>query len=194
MRLRKPIAAPTLAVPTALAALAALVAASPSLARQARPVSRPAATGRPPAAPTHTVTTSRQLWATVDVCSPTEEPHTIGIRGSMPGDGHAKDVMYMRFRVQYLDSTTKAWTFVTHGADSGLLKVGPADAVTQAGRSFQFASTKANPAFTLRGVVTFQWRRGAKTIAAAQRTTSAGHHSLAGANPPGFSAATCALS
>lgn len=181
MRPHKPIIGPALAALTTLAALAVLA-------------SWAAAAGRPPASPTHTLTTSRQLWATVDVCSPADKPHTIGIRGSMPGDGHAKDVMYMRFRVQYLDATTKAWAFVTRGADSGLLKVGPADAVTQAGRSFQFAPTAANPAFTLRGVVTFEWRRRAKTIVTVQRTTSAGHRSLAGADPAGFSAATCELS
>lgn len=181
MRPRKPIAVPVLAVSTMLAVLAALA-------------SWAAAAGRPPASPTHTLTTSRQLWATIDVCNPADKPQTIGIRGSMPGDGHAKDVMYMRFRVQYLDTQTKAWTFVTHGADSGLLKVGPADAVTQAGRSFQFAPTKTSPAFTLRGVVTFEWKRHAKTVVTAQRTTSAGHRSLAGADPAGFSAATCKLS
>lgn len=153
-----------------------------------------AVAGRSPATPTHALTTSRQLWATVDVCNPPDKPFTIGIRGSMPGDGHSKDVMYMRFRVQYMDAATKAWAFVSKGADSGLLKVGPASAVTQAGRSFQFAAPKGTPTFMLRGFVTFQWRRGTTVVASASRTTSAGHRSLAGADPPGFSAAICRLS
>lgn len=135
-----------------------------------------------------------QLWATVDVCSPANQPHTIGIRGSMPGDGHAGDAMYMRFRIQYLDSSTLHWAYVTHGADSGWLRVGSANAVRQAGRSFQFASPAGKPAFTLRGVVAFQWRRGKRTLTAASRTTTAGHRSLAGADPPGYSAANCKLS
>ena len=103
---------------------------------------------------------SRALWATVDVCSPKDQPNTIGIRGSMPGDGRATDQMYMRFRVQYQTPPGKQWTFVARGADSGFLKVGSASAARQAGRSFQFAPA-AGQSFALRGYVTFQWRRGA---------------------------------
>jgi hypothetical protein len=134
---------------------------------------------------------SRQLWATVDVCGPANKQSTIGIRGSMPSDGHPKDTMYMRFRVQYLDPATRAWANVTHGGDSGPVKVGRADAVRQAGVSFQFASRSA---FMLRGLVMFQWRRGRTVVATQSRTTSAGHHSLLGADPAGYSAATCRLS
>ena len=50
------------------------------------------------------------------------------------------------------------------------------------------------PALTLRGVVTFQWRDGTTISQTLSRPTSAGHKSLAGAEPPGFSAATCLLS
>jgi hypothetical protein len=137
---------------------------------------------------------SRHLWATVDVCNPADQPNTIGVRGSMPGDGHPKDSMYMRFGVQYLDPTTKQWVLISKGADSGFLKVGSARLTRQSGWSFQFARLAGKPAYTLRGSVVFQWRRGAKLLASATRITSAGHRSLAGADPPGFSAATCKLS
>jgi hypothetical protein len=133
---------------------------------------------------------SRELWATVDVCSPKDQPNTIGIRGSMPGDGHARDTMYMRFRVQYLDSATNQWLDLK-GADSGLLKVGLAQLARQAGRSFQFAPLAGKPAFTMRGEIAFQWRRGATVLQSATRATSSGHKSLAGADPRGYSAATC---
>jgi hypothetical protein len=142
----------------------------------------------------HPLEHSRELWATVDVCSPKSQPDTIGIRGSMPGDGHATDVMYMRFRVQYLDAATGKWLDLTQGADSGFLKVGSGALTRQAGRSFQFAPTSAKSAFTLRGYVIFQWRKGATVLETATRPTSAGHTSLAGADPRGFSAATCVLS
>jgi hypothetical protein len=143
--------------------------------------------------PTHSLLHSRELWATVDVCSPTDQPNTIGIRGSMPGDNHPKDVMYMRFRVQYLDATTNKWLNLSQGADSGFLKVGSAQLARQAGRSFQFAPAAGKPAFTLRGDVIFQWRRGTTVLQTATTPTTSGHTSFAGADPRGFSAATCKL-
>ncbi|HEX4837040.1 MAG TPA: hypothetical protein VFV03_00740 [Solirubrobacteraceae bacterium] len=136
---------------------------------------------------------SRELWATVDVCSPKDQPNTIGIRGSMPGDGHPKDVMYMRFRVQYLNAATKKWLNLSQGADSGFLRVGSAQLARQAGRSFQLAPVAGKPVFTLRGSVVFQWRRGMTVLETATKPTASGHTSLAGADPRGFSAATCKL-
>jgi hypothetical protein len=141
----------------------------------------------------HPLTHSRELWATVNVCSPGDQPNTIGIRGSMPGNGHAADAMYMRFRVQYLDATTNKWVDLSQGADSGFLKVGSAALTRQSGRSFQFAPTAGKPAFTLRGYVIFQLRKGSTVLETVTRPTSAGHTSLAGADPRGFSAATCTL-
>jgi hypothetical protein len=141
----------------------------------------------------HPPTHSRELWATVNVCSPKDQPDTIGIRGSMPGDNHATDAMYMRFRVQYLNTTTNKWIDLSQGADSGFLKVGSAALTRQSGRSFQFAPAAGKPAFTLRGYVIFQWRKGATVLETIARPTTAGHTSLAGADPHGFSAGTCTL-
>lgn len=141
----------------------------------------------------HSLTQSRELWATVDVCNPKDQPNTIGIRGSMPGNGHATEAMYMRFRVQYLNTATNKWLDLTQGADSGFLKVGSSALTRQAGRSFQFAPPNGKSAFTLRGYVIFQWRKGTTVLTTATRPTSSGHTSLAGADPHGFSAATCVL-
>jgi hypothetical protein len=147
----------------------------------------------PTSTPTHSLLHSRELWATVDVCNPKDQPNTIGIRGSMPGDGHAKDLMYIRFRVQYLDTTTNKWLDLSQGADSGFVKIGSAALARQAGRSFQFAPATGASTFTLRGEVIFQWRKGATVLQTATLPTTAGHTSLAGADPKGFSAATCQL-
>jgi hypothetical protein len=141
----------------------------------------------------HSLLHSRELWATVDVCNPKDQPNTIGIRGSMPGDGHSKDVMYMRFRVQYLDATTKKWLYLSQSADSGLTKVGSAQLARQAGRSFQFAPASGKSSFTLRGSVVFQWRRGTTVLRTLTVPTTSEHKSLAGADPHGYSAATCTL-
>jgi hypothetical protein len=142
----------------------------------------------------HALFQSRQLWATVDLCNAPDKPNTFGIRGSMPGDGRPKDMMFMRFRVQYLDAGAKKWVDLSQGGDSGFLSLGSASEARQAGRDFQFVSTPGKPAFTLRGVVSFQWRRGIHVVHSVSRVTTAGHHSLAGADPPKFSAAVCPIS
>jgi hypothetical protein len=136
---------------------------------------------------------SRLLWATIDVCNATDQPDTIGIRGSMPGDHVAHDAMFMRFRLQYMNTTTKAWVDLTKGAAEAYTNVGTGASARQAGRSFQLNPVAGQPAFTLRGVVNFEWRRRGTVVAQASRATSAGRVSLAGSDPEGFSAATCLI-
>jgi hypothetical protein len=133
---------------------------------------------------------SPQLWATIDICSPPHQRNTIGIRGSMPGDGQPKDAMFMRFRLQYMDLSLQRWIDLEH-ADSGFLPVGSSRSARQAGRSFVLFPPAGGAAFTLRGVVSFQWRRGSKVLGTMSRPTRSGHQSLAGADPPNYSAATC---
>ena len=136
---------------------------------------------------------SRQLWATIDVCNPFDQPDMIGVRGSMPGDGRPHDAMYMRFRLDYLNRATGRWTSLTTGAEPAYAPVGTARTARQAGRSFQLIPVPGKPAFTLRGVVSFQWRRGGTVVEAVSRPTTAGRQSLAGSDPAGFSAATCLI-
>jgi hypothetical protein len=133
---------------------------------------------------------SHELWATIDVCSPADQPDTVGIRGSMPADGVAHDRMYMSFRLQYMAPNAKQWINLA-GASSKFIPVGSASAARQGGWSFQLVPVPGNPAFTLRGVVSFQWRKGGSVLETISRPSSAGRHSLAGADPVGFSAASC---
>jgi hypothetical protein len=135
---------------------------------------------------------SADLWATIDVCNPPDQHDTVGIRGSMPSDGQAHDTMFMRFRLQYVDATLKHWIDLANAA-SGFLPVGPSHIARQAGRSFVLFPPAGGSAFTLRGVVSFQWRRGAKVLGTISRATTAAHRSLAGADPKNFSAATCRI-
>ncbi len=154
-----------------------------------------AAAPAPAAAPTpasaHSLYASRELWATVDACNPQDAPNTIGIRGSMPTDGHKGDQMFMRFQVQYYDATTKTWVYIAKGADSGFQPVASATTATQSGRNFQLVPS-AGP-FRLRGVISFQWRRGIHVVHDTSRVTTAAHKSLVGADPAGFSTATCKI-
>jgi hypothetical protein len=134
---------------------------------------------------------SPELWATVDVCDTPRQPNTIGIRGSMPSDGHPHDTMYMRFQVQLLAAATRQWTAVGKTADSGFVPVGSGASPRQGGHTFGFQP--ATSPYTMRGLVEFQWRRAGHVVHLASRTTVAGHVSLAGAEPKGYSAATCTL-
>ncbi|HXB63572.1 MAG TPA: hypothetical protein VNV42_01735 [Solirubrobacteraceae bacterium] len=169
---------PTTAAPlVAVAACALAAAGAPAGATLARSTVTPLAQ-------------SPNLWATVDVCNAPHHPHTIGIRGSMPGDGRRRDAMYMRFRVQSFDATTKQWVELG-GAESAFVSVGSAVGTRQAGRTFEFKPTP-NP-YMLRGLVEFQWRRAGHVVHLASIPTTARHTSLAGAEPKGFSAATCEL-
>ncbi len=167
-------------------ALAVLLSA-PALGASAssRPAKPP--TGRP------SLRQSRQLWATIDVCNPPDQPDTVGIRGSMPGNGQSRATMYMRFRLQYLNVATKRFVDLAKMTAPRFVAVGPAKSALQDGRSFQLVPVPGRPAFTLRGVVTFQWRRGSTVLESVSRPTTGGHHSVTGADPPGFSAATCSI-
>jgi hypothetical protein len=151
----------------------------------------PAASGGTAAHAT-ALTQSPELWATVDLCNTPHHPDEIGIRGSMPSDGHPHDIMYMRFLVQSLDTTTHQWADIGGSADSGFERIGLATITRQSGHNFGF--TPSTTAYTMRGLVEFQWRRAGHVVHLAARPTSAHRTSLAGAEPKGFSAATCTLS
>jgi hypothetical protein len=136
---------------------------------------------------------SRLLWATIDVCNATDQPDTLGVRGSMPGDGEAHDTMLMRFRLQYLDTSTKAWVDLASGVSPHYANVGTGASARQGGRSFQLSPVAGQPAVTMRGVVTFEWRRGATVVAQISRPTTPERKALAGSDPAGFSAASCLI-
>jgi hypothetical protein len=183
---------PMLAVIGALGALLCVPAAS--LAGRAGATQAGTTAGTTPTAAERKLLQSPQLWATIDVCNPSDQPNTVGVRGSMPGDEHSQDQMYMRFRLQYLDSSNQQWVDLPNGAESGYVAVGAAKTARQSGRSFQLVPVAGKPAVTLRGVVSFQWRHGSTIEYTVSRPTTAGHDSLAGADPKGFSAAECPLS
>jgi hypothetical protein len=127
-------------------------------------------------------------WATVNVCDTAKQPDAIGIRASMPGTPKGARLS-MRFRVQYRDGD--GWRNVG-GADSGWRQVGVAKGnPVEYGWSFTFQHSSST--VTLRGVVKFRWRRGDTLPKQSEVATEAGHRSSAGADPPGYSAATCML-
>jgi hypothetical protein len=134
-------------------------------------------------------------WATVNVCDSAAYPDSIGIRGSMPGTGDRKVDMFMRFRVQFFNSRSGRWRNLVPGGDSGWVRVGNAKHRTrQSGHTFTIAPpAPGQDPFLLRGVVTFEWRRGTTVIHHARRLTTAGHPNTVGSDPPGFTAAICSI-
>jgi hypothetical protein len=135
-----------------------------------------------------------QPWATVNVCDTAKHPYAIGVRASMPGTDHARERMFMRFRVQWRDPADGLWHNLLEGGDSGFVSVGSARfRARQAGLIFRYEAPAAGARQWLRGVVRFEWRRGGRVIKAASRHTTGGHRSAAGSDPKGYSAATCVL-
>jgi hypothetical protein len=137
---------------------------------------------------------NKRLWATVNVCDTVGHPDSIGIRGSMPGSGDRAEVMFMRFQVQFFDADDAHWHSLA-GADSGFVAVGSARYKTrQSGNTFTITPPPAGaPAHLLRGVVTFEWRQDGVVVRRARKSTTAAHPNTAGADPAGFTAATCSI-
>jgi hypothetical protein len=135
-----------------------------------------------------------QPWATVNVCDTVGHPDGIGIRGSMPGTDDRRDELFMRIQVQFrrADGT---WARIGRAADSGFLDLGDGAArVRQAGRTFTLMPPViGQPAYVLRGLVTFDWRRDGTVVRRVRRFTGAGHPDTPGADPTDFSAATCSI-
>jgi hypothetical protein len=141
---------------------------------------------------------ARGPWATVNVCDTASNPDTIGIRGSMPAAIAAHPPafeLFMRFRVQY-ERSDGSWRLLSTGGDSGFIDAGRARTrgSRQAGHSFTLSPPRAGNVYTLRGLVTFEWRaKNGSVVRRARKRTTAGHRSAAGADPEGFSAAECTI-
>jgi hypothetical protein len=142
------------------------------------------------------ITHSKRLWATVNVCDTVGHPDAIGIRGSMPGSGDKAQDMFMRFQVQYFTPADKLWHNLGPEADSGFVEVGSARARSrQYGVTFTITPPQTGKApYLLRGAVTFEWREDGEVVRRARRRTTANHPNTAAADPAGYSAATCSIS
>ncbi len=140
-----------------------------------------------------TVEDSRHLWATVNVCDTAEAPNTIGIRGSMPGSRDGREVMWMRFEVQYFSTVDSKWHRTQSAPEfSEWVRAGQARfKARQAGRSIRFDPKSTS--VLLRGVVTFEWRLNGEVVRRARKRTTEPHRSTAGSDPPGYTAANCTI-
>jgi hypothetical protein len=134
------------------------------------------------------------LWATINRCLTSSDRYAVGVRASMPGIGDPRLRMYMRFQLQYFDATAKRWRSMGGVADSGFILVGNAGfRKRESGNSFGISAPPAGSAWRLRGLVTFEWRRGKRVVRHAREATVGGHPGTRGSSPKGFSAAECTI-
>jgi hypothetical protein len=130
---------------------------------------------------------SKQLWATVNVCTTNHHHGLLGIRGQMPSLGFASD-MYMTFEVTYKRSSSSR--FRPLRSTKARVSVGQAaHKVLQVGRSYPFQTSPT----LLAGRVTFEWRRSGKLLGRTTRRTTGHHTHVDFADPPGFSQPFCRL-
>lgn len=165
---------------------AALLAASTAAAGA---LAGPAGAAKAP-----TVDKSPLLWSTINICDTAKHPDTIGIRASMPGSGRKGEKMYMRFQVQYFRTSTQRWAATDATVDSGFQAVGSAMfRRRESGWNFSITPPPEGQTYRLRGVVSFEWRKGKTVVRRAQKRTRSGHKGTFGADPKGFSAAECVI-
>ena len=134
------------------------------------------------------------VWATVNVCDTQSRPNEMGIRGSMTGLARTSR-MFMRFRVQFQNAEGH-WRTIKSGplSDSGWVRIATGRrGEHDAGWSFEFRPPASGGAHVLRGVVSFEWRRGKRVVERARAFTEEGHPGTAGAEPIDFSAAMCEI-
>jgi hypothetical protein len=137
------------------------------------------------------LTSSRHLWATLNVCDTAKSPDGVGVRASMPGSGKRGQTMWMRFRLQYRDRERGGWRTVD---DSGLVKVGRHARYKARQSGWMFAlEVPAERSYRVRGLVTFQWRRAGRVVTSTSERTTAGHH-VSVSDPDGYSEASCVVS
>jgi hypothetical protein len=141
----------------------------------------------------------RDLWTTVNSCNVPTHPNKMGVRGRMPGDG-TRGKMYMRFTAQFQD-TDGSWKDVGGTGRSSWIYAGSALFThEEAGFTFSFDPPQAGDRFLFRGVTDFEWRarrhRNGKVrtvVVERERKVTVSGHPSSGAEPPGYSAASCEM-
>jgi hypothetical protein len=134
------------------------------------------------------------VWATVNACDTSSRPNQIGIRGGMEGLArHSR--MFMRFRVQFRNSAGDWKTLKGSDlTDSGWVRIGAGRrGEYDAGWSFEFRSPATGGAHVLRGVVSFEWRKGRRVVARSRAFTESGHPYTMDAEPADYSAEICEI-
>ena len=136
---------------------------------------------------------TRDLWSTVNVCDTPKSPDKMGVRARMPGDGTRRR-MYMRFTAQFRKDDG-SWEKVSGQGASRWLYAGSAlFRNEELGYTFSFDAPPAGTNYMIRGLVQFQWRNSKQRVIRHSHAYTTAGHSSKGADPPGYSAASCTIS
>lgn len=132
---------------------------------------------------------SRDLWATVNVCTVKRKGGVMGVRGQMPSLGFSA-TLSMTIRLQQWSTRRKAFVRVpgstaTHTTHLGAVTSG----LHQGGAVFPFTADPGR----LNATVTFTWTRAGKVLGRTTRTTTGGHPSANYGRPAHHSAASCTI-
>lgn len=126
-------------------------------------------------------------WATVNVCDPADRPGAVGVRAGVPAGPGAQ---WLRVRAQWWDGKARDWRAVATGGDGGWTRLGAGKTAVTGGVTFGFQPPSAGRILVVRGLVSVEWRRGAKVLRRASVRTHAGYAKQAG----GTSLAQCWVS
>ena len=141
---------------------------------------------------------ARHQWATINVCDTSRSPDRMGVRGHAPGTGK-RERIYMRFQAQF--RREGRWRNVPGEGRSPWLYAGSAlFRFQETGWTFRFDAPAAGQSFLMRGVASVEWRdrrrrrgRLVWVVTKRARLITEGGHRTVGADPRGFSAATCRI-
>jgi hypothetical protein len=169
-------------------ALAAASASGARLERAASTTTAPTNTKSPTPAQIRAAVkkaeSSKQLWATVNICNTKHHRHTVGIRGQMPSLGFPA-TLSMQVQVDYWNYAAKK--FVPDRGVHQLVALGdPANEIVQGGATFKF-----KPPALLSGTITFEWKLHGKVIGSKRSATATGHKNAKFGDPPGYSSSRC---
>ena len=140
----------------------------------------------PAAAPGST----RNLWATVNICNTNRHPYMMGVRARMPGDG-THERMFMRFTAQF--RVAGEWKRVDGGRSRWLYAGSALFRSQELGYTFTFDPPPAGRSYLFRGLVQMQWRLRGRIVHRTHVYTERGHPTRS-SDPRRFSAATCRIS
>jgi hypothetical protein len=116
---------------------------------------------------------SRTPWATINTCDPPQRPASVGVRVAIP---NRRDLaQWVRIRMQFFDTRSRAWKVVRSGGDAGFTKLSDGGGRVLGGTTFMFTQPRAGGRLKLRGLVDVEWRRGRRARSRARLITEGGH-------------------
>jgi hypothetical protein len=145
---------------------------------------------------------SRELWATVNICDTPAHPDAMGVRAAMPGDG-TRERMYVRFIAQSWSFPRRRWISLRGDGRSPWLYAGSARFRSgQAGWTFEFEPPAAQVS-VVRALALFEWRerkarrKGRRArwsaVMRRRRVTRGGIRGVQGGDPPWTALPSCSI-